>query len=141
MKKILIVISLILLSGCTNYGSVELVEEERTNTLFCYKEYKGYEEYIEFSYKDNVIEYINYSYSFNKSIKKYKELDKFSDYIKYDSDTIELMFEDIDIDIYKELKEIVIDLYKLNSDNYSYIENSVIKYNLFRNYLEDYSCE
>lgn len=141
MKKILIVISLILLSGCTNYGNVEEIKEESTNTLFCYKEYKGYEEYIEFSYKDNVIEYINYSYSFNKSIKKYKELDKFSDYIKYDSDTIELMFEDIDIYIYKELKETVIDLYKLNSDNYSYIENSVIKYNLFRNYLEDYSCE
>ena len=40
-----------------------------------------------------------------------------------------------------DLKDSIIDLYKLEKDNYNYIENNVIKYNLFRNFLEDYSCE
>lgn len=140
MKKILIFISILFLSGCTNYNGVELIENS-TNTLFCYKEYKDYEEYIEFNYKDNVVEYINYSYSFGKDIKKYSELDKYSDYIKYGDNTLDVMFENIDVNLYKEIKDSVTDLYKIKSDSYNYIENNVIKYSLFRNYLEDYSCE
>ena len=140
MKKILIFISLLLLVGCTNYNSVEETIEENNNTLFCYKEYSNYEEYIEFSYRDNVVDYINYSYNFNKNIKEY-ELDEYQDYIRYNDNTIEVIFESIDTDLYKKLKDEVINLYKLERDNYDYIENNVIKYNLFRNYLEDYSCE
>ena len=61
MKRILIFISLLILVGCTNYNSVEELTEDSGNTLFCYKEYSNYEEYIEFSYKDNVVDYNNYS--------------------------------------------------------------------------------
>ena len=141
MKKLLIFISLLFLVGCTNYNSVEELSEDTSNTLFCYKEYKDYEEYIEFSYKDNVVEYVNYSYVFNKNIKEYKELDKYSEYMKYRDNTIDITFESIDVDLYKEIKNNVIDLYKIEEDNYSYIENNIIKYDLFRNYLKDYSCE
>ena len=130
-----------MLVGCTNYNSVEETTEESNNTLFCYKEYSNYEEYIEFEYKDNVVEYVNYSYNFKKSIKEYNELDEYQDYIKYDDKTLNVIFESIDIALYKHLKESIIDLYKLEGDTYNYIENDVIKYNLFRNYLEDYSCE
>lgn len=130
-----------MLVGCTNYNSVEETIEKSDNTLFCYKEYSNYEEYIEFSYKDNVVEYINYSYNFDKNIKEYNELDKYEDYIKYDDKTLYVIFESIDIDLYKKLKNKVINLYNLEQDNYNYIENNVIKYNLFRNYLGDYSCE
>lgn len=140
MKKILIFISVLLLVGCTNYNSVEETVED-SNTLFCYKEYSNYEEYIEFGYRDNVIEYINYNYTFNKDIKKYEELDEYNDYIKYSDDNLDIIFEETDIDIYIEVKNDVINLYKLKNDDYSYIENNVIKYDLFRNYLEDYSCE
>ena len=141
MKKILIFISLLLLASCTNYNSVEETVEESNNILFCYKEYSNYEEYIEFEYKDNVIKYINYSYNFNKNIKEYNELDEYQDYIKYQDKTIDLIFESIDIDLYKRLKNKVVTLYNLEQDKYNYIENNVIKYDLFRNYLEDYSCE
>ena len=65
MKKILIFISVLLLVGCTNYNSVEETIED-SNTLFCYNEYHIYEEYIEFGYKDNIVENIIYSYVFNK---------------------------------------------------------------------------
>ena len=119
-----------MLVGCTNYNSVEETTEESNNTLFCYKEYSNYEEYIEFSYKDNIVKYINYSYNFDKNIKDYNELDEYEDYIKYDDKTLYVIFESIDID-----------LYKLEQDNYNYIEDNIIKYNLFRNYLEDYLCE
>lgn len=141
MKKILIFISLLLLVSCSNYNSVEEAVEESSNILFCYKEYSNYEEYIEFSYKDNVVEYINFSYNFNKNIKEYNELDEYQDYIKYQDKTIDLIFESIDIDLYKRLKNKVVTLYNLEQDKYNYIENNVIKYDLFRNYLEDYSCE
>lgn len=141
MKKILIFISLLLLASCTNYNSVEETVEESNNILFCYKEYKNYEEYVEFSYKDNAVEYINFSYNFDKNIKEYNELDNYKDYIKYQDKTIDLIFESIDIDLYKRLKNKVVTLYNLEQDKYNYIENNVIKYDLFRNYLEDYSCE
>lgn len=141
MKKLLIFISLLFLVGCTNYNSVEEKIEESSNTLFCYKEYDNYEEYIEFSYKDNVVDYINYSYNFDIEIQKYKKLDSYKDYIKYNDNTLDIIFESIDIDLYKNLKDSIIGLYKLEKDNYNYIENNVIKYNLFRNFLEDYSCE
>lgn len=140
MKKIIIFISLLLLVGCTNYNSVEEITEE-SNNYFCYKEYDNYEEYIEFEYKNNVVEYVNYSYVFNKNIKEYKELDKYSEYMKYRDNTIDITFESIDIDLYKEIKNNIISLYKIEKDNYNYIENNVIKYDLFMNYLEDYSCE
>lgn len=130
-----------MLVGCTNYNSVEETTEESNNTLFCYKEYSNYEEYIEFEYKDNVVEYVNYSYNFKKSIKQYNELYEYQDYIKYNDKTLDVIFESIDIDLYKKLKNRLINLYKLEQDNYNYIENNVIKYDLFRNYLEDYSCE
>lgn len=133
--------SLLLLVSCTNYNSVEETIEESDNTLFCYKEYSNYEEYVEFSYKDNIVKYINYSYNFKKSIKEYNELDEYEDYIKYDDKTLDVIFESIDIDLYKKLKNKVINLYNLEQDNYNYIENNVIKYNLFRNYLGDYLCE
>ena len=141
MKKLLIFISLLFLVGCTNYNCVEELSEDTSNTLFCYKEYKDYEEYIEFSYKDNVVDYINYSYNFDIEIQKYKKLDSYKDYIKYNDNTLDIIFESIDIDLYKNLKDSIIGLYKLEKDNYNYIENNVIKYNLFRNFLEDYSCE
>lgn len=140
MKKIVIFISLLLLVGCTNYNSVEEITEEGNN-YFCYKEYDNYEEYIEFGYKDNIVENIIYSYVFNKNIKEYKELDKYSEYMKYKDNTIDITFESIDLDLYKEIKNNVIDLYNIEEDNYVYIENNVIKYDLFMNYLEDYSCE
>ncbi len=141
MKRIFILISILLLASCTNYNSVEETVEESNNVLFCYKEYKDYEEYVEFSYNDNVVEYINFSYNFNKNIKEYNELDEYQDYIKYQDKTIDLIFESIDIDLYKRLKNKVVTLYNLEQDKYNYIENNVIKYDLFRNYLEDYSCE
>lgn len=141
MRKGLILISILLLVSCTNYNSVEETIEENNNTLFCYKEYKDYEEYIEFGYKDNVVEYINYSYNFDKEIKVNKELDKYQDYIIYKDNSLDLIFDTIDIELYKNIKNSVVDLYNLDEDNYIYIENNVIKYNLFRNYLEDYSCE
>lgn len=140
MKKIIIFISLLLLVGCTNYNSVEEITEE-SNNYFCYKKYDNYEEYIEFGYKDNIVENIIYSYVFNKNIKEYKELDKYSEYMKYRDNTIDITFESIDLDLYKEIKNNIIGLYKIEKDNYDYIENNVIKYDLFRNYLEDYSCE
>ena len=141
MKKILIFISLLFLVGCTNYSSVEEKIEDNSNTLFCYKEYKDYEEYVEFGYKDNVVEYINYSYNFRNDIKKYKELEGYQNYIEYNDNSLNLIFDDIDINLYKKLKDELIILYNLEKDNYNYIENNIIKYNLFRNYLEDYSCE
>lgn len=140
MKKIVIFISLLLLVGCTNYNSVEEITKE-SNKYFCYKEYHNYEEYIEFGYKDNIVENIIYSYVFNKNIKEYKELDKYSDYMKYKDNTIDITFESIDVDLYKEIKNNIIGLYIIEEDNFDYIENNVIKYDLFMNYLEDYSCE
>lgn len=140
MKKIIIFIGLLLLVGCTNYNSVEEVTEESAN-YFCYKKYDNYEAYIEFGYKDNIVENIIYSYVFNKNIKEYKELDKYSEYMKYKDNNIDITFESIDVDLYKEIKNNIIGLYKIEEDNYGYIENNIIKYDLFMNYLEDYSCE
>lgn len=140
MKKILVLILFILLSSCTNYSSIEINNIDEVNTLYCYKEYKNYEEYIDIEYKgDNVIS-LFYSYVFDMDISN--KINKLNyDNINYYNKILDINFDSIKVDEYKNIKKDLMYLLNIKKDSFNYIENNNIKYSLFRDYIIDYSCE
>lgn len=142
MKNIMLLIVLLLTVGCSSNNSVDDVGIE-SNNYYCYKEYDKYDEYVSIEYSDDIIVGINYSYVFDDDVDddKINSLKEYSDYIVYKDKTLELVFDDIYIDSYILLKDKVIDLFGIKKDNYNYVDGDYIKYSLFRDYLDGYSCE
>ena len=139
MKKTLILISILSLASCTNYNSIDEIDTS-SNILYCYKDYSNYEEYITIEYKDNIINYIGYSYIFNNDISNLiKELNY--DNIKFIDKTLDVSFENININNYKTIKKDLIKTLNIKKDNFNYIEKNNVNYSLFMDYISDYSCE
>ncbi len=142
MKKIIVVICFLCLIGCKKVEDINKSDTEKYN-LYCYKEYNNYEEYISIEYSDNDISYMGFSYIFDYNINNYmKKIDvnKYSNMeIKYDDTTLEYVYSDLES--YINLKSELFKLLSIKEDDFSYIKDNKLNYNLFRNYINDYSCE
>ncbi len=144
MKKI-IFLSMIFLF-ITACSSNRITNNNNFYTMYCNKSYNKYEEYLDITYENNIVNTLSYSYIFNNNIKAQEKLENFLiDYnnIEYDitDNEIDIIFKQINIDDYKNIKQYLIKNYKINEDDFSYIEENEILYNLFSNYIKDYSCD
>ncbi len=141
MKRIILLFSFFVLLGCNKVD-----ENNNINQMFCYKDYNSYEEYIDFSYKDNIIENIGFSYVFDELVDKdsiEKELESY-DNISYKIDDYEVniyFLNNFKKDDFISIKEYFIKNYNIEIDSYSYFNEDDILYSLFSSYIEDYSCE
>lgn len=140
MKKAIIILAIFLLTACKN---------ENTNNeylMYCNYQYDNYEEYIDISYSDNILNYINYSYLFKENIKDKDKLESYLnnfnaiDYEILDNE-INLLFNNINEKDYKNIKNYLIKNYGILKDDFSYFDKGNILFNLFSSYIKDYSCD